>query len=285
VSGLTLLQEYRADPAIRDIPVIVLSTKEDAAVKSESFSLGASDYLVKLPDPIELIARIRLHSRARAHQQQRDEAYRALRESQQQLVVSNRELAERIAELQLARDELSRAVSTDALTGLASRRRWFEAATNEFNRYRRHRRPLGLLIADLDSFKLVNDTFGHGGGDEVLRQFGSLIGGVCRQTDVAGRIGGEEFVLLLPETSTPGAEELARRLIEKCRDLAVHAESAVIRVSCSAGVTEAGRGDETIEDVLRRADVALYAAKRSGGDGWACHPPLAVAVRPQPADA
>ncbi len=89
VDGLTLVRGYRADPLTKDIPIIVLSTKEEPAVKSEAFAAGANDYLVKLPDKIELIARIRYHSRAYLNQLQRDEAYRALRESQQQLVDSN----------------------------------------------------------------------------------------------------------------------------------------------------------------------------------------------------
>jgi signal transduction histidine kinase len=92
VDGLDLLRQYRADVVTRDVPVIVLSSKEDPIIKSEAFSAGASDYLVKLPDRVELIARIRLHSRARVNQLQRDEAYRALRESQQLLVANNREL-------------------------------------------------------------------------------------------------------------------------------------------------------------------------------------------------
>ena len=81
---LTLVRQYRADPATRDIPIIVLSTKEEPTVKTEAFAAGANDYLVKLPDRIELIARIRYHSKAYLNQLQRDEAYRALRESQQQ---------------------------------------------------------------------------------------------------------------------------------------------------------------------------------------------------------
>jgi len=89
VDGLTLVRKYRASPATKDLPIIVLSTKEDAAVKSEAFAAGANDYLVKLPDKIELVARIRLHSNAYANQLQRDEAYRALRESQRQLLLSN----------------------------------------------------------------------------------------------------------------------------------------------------------------------------------------------------
>ena len=114
VDGLTLVSRYRASSVIRDTPVIVLSSKEDPAIKRDAFQGGANDYLVKLPDKIELVARIRLHSKAFLTQIQRDEAYRSLNESQRQLVVSNSQLAERIQELQAVRDELSRLVSTDS---------------------------------------------------------------------------------------------------------------------------------------------------------------------------
>ena len=153
VDGLTLVSRYRASSVIKDTPVIVLSSKEDPAIKRDAFQGGANDYLVKLPDKIELVARIRLHSKAYLTQIQRDEAYRSLTESQRQLVVSNSQLEERIQELQAVRDELSRLVSTDSMTGLYSRRRWFELAATEFSRHRRHKRPLTLLMADLDFFK------------------------------------------------------------------------------------------------------------------------------------
>ena len=92
VDGLSLVQEYRNHPVTRDIPIIVLSTKEDPAIKSAAFAAGANDYLVKLPDSIELVARIRYHSRSYLALVQRDEAYQALRQSQQQLLESNMEL-------------------------------------------------------------------------------------------------------------------------------------------------------------------------------------------------
>ena len=96
VDGLTLVRRYRANAATRDIPVIVLSTKEDPVVKKDAFTAGANDYLIKLPDKIELIARIRLHSKAYLNQIQRDEAHRSLSDSQRELLVSHNALAERI---------------------------------------------------------------------------------------------------------------------------------------------------------------------------------------------
>lgn len=99
IDGLTLVRQFRTNPGTRDVPIIVLSVKEEAQVKSDAFACGANDYLVKLPDDIELRARIRYHSRAYLHRQQRDEAFRVLRESQQQLVEKNTELAVRNQEL------------------------------------------------------------------------------------------------------------------------------------------------------------------------------------------
>jgi len=108
VDGLTLVRCYRANPATRDVPIIVLSTKEEPATKSAAFAAGANDYLVKLPDSIELVARIRYHSRPYHNLRQRDEAFRALRHSQQQLLESNL--------------QLERLSNSDGLTGLSNRR-------------------------------------------------------------------------------------------------------------------------------------------------------------------
>jgi len=117
VDGLTLVGQYRASPATKDVPIIVLSTKEDPTVKSEAFTAGANDYLVKLPDKIELVARIRLHSNAYANQLQRDEAYRALRESQRLLLLSNAKLQSLNQELE---DALSKVKQLSGLVPICS---------------------------------------------------------------------------------------------------------------------------------------------------------------------
>jgi two-component system chemotaxis family response regulator WspR len=254
VDGLTLVSRYRASSVIRDTPVIVLSSKEDPAIKRDAFQGGANDYLVKVPDKIELVARIRLHSKVFLTQVQRDDAYR--------------QLEERVQELQAVRDELSRLVSTDSMTGLYSRRRWLELAATEFSRHRRYKRPLTLLMADLDFFKRINDTSGHDIGDEVIRQFAGVLRAMGRESDLPGRIGGEEFAVLLPETPIAGAEEVARRVVAACRDLTIPAPTGHVKFTCSLGVAEAGGIDGTVDDLLRRADAALYEAKRGGRDGW-----------------
>jgi two-component system chemotaxis family response regulator WspR len=254
VDGLTLVSRYRASSVIRDTPVIVLSSKEDPAIKRDAFQGGANDYLVKLPDKIELVARIRLHSKAFVTQIQRDDAYR--------------QLEERIQELQAARDELARLVSTDSMTGLYSRRKWFELAATEFSRHRRHKRPVTVLMADLDFFKRINDTYGHDIGDEVIRQFARVLREFGRESDLPGRIGGEEFAVLLPETPMAGAEEVARRVVAACRVVSVPIPTGHVTFTCSLGVAEAIEIDGGVDDLLRRGDAALYEAKRGGRDGW-----------------
>lgn len=165
VDGLTLVQRYRENPATRDIPIIVLSTKEDAATKGAAFAAGANDYLVKLPDSIELIARIRYHSRSYLNQLQRDEAYRALRQSQQQLLETNL--------------ELQRLTNSDGLTGLSNRRYFDEYLGAEWRRALREQTQVALLMIDVDAFKAYNDTYGHVAGDEVLRRVAAVIRDNC----------------------------------------------------------------------------------------------------------
>jgi two-component system chemotaxis family response regulator WspR len=202
--GLTLVRRYRENPGTRDIPIIVLSTKEEATMKSAAFAAGANDYLVKLPDTIELVARIRYHSRSYLNLLQRDEAYRALRQSQQQLLETNL--------------ELQRLTNSDGLTGLSNRRYFDEYLGAEWRRAQREQTQLALLMIDVDAFKAYNDTYGHVAGDEVLRRVAGVIRDNCaRPADLPARFGGEEFSMILPATSAGGARLLAekvRRAIE-----------------------------------------------------------------------
>jgi diguanylate cyclase (GGDEF)-like protein len=173
-----------------------------------------------------------------------------------------------VRELRSTRDHLALLASTDALTGVYSRRWWFDTAEKEFSRARRYTRTFSLLMVDLDWFKQINDTHGHEAGDRVLNQFGQMLRQICRKSDVIGRIGGEEFSVLLPETSAKAAQTLATRITEGCRDLIVDPMAAEARCSCSIGVTEVRADDERLDSVLTRADQALYTAKRAGRNQW-----------------
>jgi two-component system chemotaxis family response regulator WspR len=254
VDGLTLVRQYRQYQATRDIPVIVLSSKEDAAIKSAAFAAGADDYLVKLPDAIELVARVRYHSRSYINLLQRNAAYKALRESQQKLQESNL--------------ELQRLSNTDGLTGIANRRYFDRYLAAEWRRARREKNPLSLLLVDVDNFKLYNDSFGHVAGDEVLRRMAATLDAACRRpADLAARFGGEEFVLILPATTAGGARLIAEKLRRAVEDLAIpHAPaSANAWITISGGVaTVVPNEQEEPSSLVESADLALYRAKNGG---------------------
>lgn len=259
VDGLSLVREYRSNPATRAIPVIVLSTKEGATMKSEAFAAGANDYLVKLPDKIELIARLQYHSRAYLNQVQRDDAYRALRESQQHLLEAN--------------IELQRLNNMDGLTRLNNRRRFDEYAAVEWERAIRDRMEFSILIADVDNFKQYNDTYGHLSGDEVLKRVAVAATSSCgRPGDLVARFGGEEFSAVLPNTSTVGALHVAERLRQAVENLQILHQGAVSEVVTLSigGATRSPHIGDTLLDVVNNADAALYEAKRLGRNRVIC---------------
>lgn len=158
------------------------------------------------------------------------------------------------------RSQFEALAMTDTLTGVRSRRAVVEAASDLFQRSKRSREPFALLSLDLDHFKAINDQFGHQGGDRVLQAFCRRIGDALRQSDVFGRLGGEEFVVLLPATSMAQASELASRLLLA----AITSEPDLPGVTVSIGVTDWRRDDVSIDDLFSRADRALYAAKAAG---------------------
>jgi len=254
MSGLELVRQYRADPETKNIPVIVLSTKEEATVKSEAFRAGANDYLVKLPDRIELIARIRYHSAAYMSQIQRDEAYRALRKSQQDLMEINL--------------ELQRLTNVDGLTGLSNRRYFNEYIEIEWREAIRTGEPISLLMVDIDHFKQYNDTYGHLAGDEVLKTVAQTVMRSFRgPKDLAARFGGEEFVVIIPQTKTADLRKLADKVVSavEALNLPHSASTARGKVTISAGgATSIPRNGGSFFSLIEAADKALYEAKRMG---------------------
>ncbi len=254
IDGMTLTRSYRAEPALANTPIIVLSTKEEAATKSAAFAGGANDYLVKLPDTIELLARLRHHSRLYHVMRQRDDAYKALRESEQRLLESN-----------LA---LRRLTQSDGLTGLANRRYFDEYLASEWSRACVESRECALLMIDVDHFKIYNDTYGHLAGDEALKKVAQAIRGACnRSSDLAARYGGEEFAAVLPSTSQGGARMIAEKVRIAVRELQiVHTGSPTapiltVSVGCAALVPAA---NEPAARLISQADERLYMAKRQG---------------------
>lgn len=254
IDGLMMVRYFRVNKATSKIPIIVLSTKEEATIKSEAFKLGANDYMVKLPDKIEMIARIRYHSQAYINQLERDEAFRALEESRQKLAEANRTL-----------QKLS---SLDGLTGIANRRSFDEILKKEWNRAVRAEKSIGLIMLDIDFFKLYNDHYGHQGGDDCLKKVAKgLESAIHRETDFLARYGGEEFSAVLPDTDLNGAVKVAEEMRLAIQNLKLeHAKSKVADfVSISIGVSAIVplQGMEP-EALIAAADQALYRAKEDG---------------------
>jgi diguanylate cyclase (GGDEF)-like protein len=160
-------------------------------------------------------------------------------------------------------EELS---NRDPLTGVANRRHFFERAEAELARSRRFSHELAFLMVDIDRFKGINDHWGHAAGDRVLRDLCAAAEEVLRREDLVGRLGGEEFAVLVPETGLDGAAALAERLRAHVAERKVPAERKAIRYTVSIGVAELAPGEGALEAALERADAALYAAKRAGRD-------------------
>lgn len=170
----------------------------------------------------------------------------------------------RVGELSVTRNELEKMAQTDPLTGLFNRRHFWIRGAAEIARISRYARPLSALAIDLDHFKQINDRYGHSAGDEALRWFAKTLGGSLRQADIAARLGGEEFSVLLPETTLDNAERLAERIRLALAATPVTAGDETFSITASIGVAGTGDTKTTLESLLARADQALYQAKNGG---------------------
>lgn len=169
-----------------------------------------------------------------------------------------------LSQLQTANVELIRMASTDSLTGASNRRHFLESLEIETGRVKRNGLPLSLLALDIDHFKDVNDTWGHQMGDQVLRELVLGAKMSMRPHDVLGRIGGEEFMVLLPDTSHVSATMLAERIRKNIEEMPIHHEAVTVHITVSIGVAEFGKDGEGIDQVIKVADERLYRAKNQG---------------------
>ena len=175
------------------------------------------------------------------------------------------EILKNFAKLVVDELELRQVLSTDQLTGAMARAAWFDVAAKEVTRARRYDRALSLLVLDIDHFKSVNDQLGHTAGDAVLRQVAQVVLGQLRQSDVLGRFGGEEFVVLLPETVLADAAFLAER-VRKAVAQASYPGQEALRCTISIGVAELSHSEQKIGTLFERADNAVLRAKTNGRD-------------------
>jgi diguanylate cyclase (GGDEF)-like protein len=165
-----------------------------------------------------------------------------------------------------ANAKLERLASIDSLTGILNRRCFMEHALQECERAGRYHRQLSLLLIDLDRFKLVNDNHGHAAGDTAIRHAVARASSVLRSNDCIARYGGEELVVLLPETGLEMAERVAERVRQAIGATPIPHENVAIPLTASIGVAEWCGDAESLDQLLDRADQALYAAKQGGRD-------------------
>ena len=260
INGLDLLRLYRLQETIADVPVLMLSGTDTVEIKAEAFSKGADDYLVKMPHKIELLARIRHHSRTYIEHLERELVMRKLEQERVKLAEAYREL-ERLA-------------AVDGLTNIANRRHFDEVFAVEWSRAMRETESLSLLMIDIDCFKQYNDSYGHLAGDECLKLVAaSFQQHLQRPTDLVARYGGEEFIILLPATHARGAIKVAERVRKSILALQLPHENSVahdfLTVSLGAA-TVAPMLKHQSSELLQAADRALYEAKKGGRNQVIC---------------
>lgn len=180
-----------------------------------------------------------------------------------ELVAITSELHRKNVALKKANETITELMHTDHLTGLSNRRFFIEMLVKFLSYANRHHTPLSIAMADLDQFKVVNDTYGHHAGDQVLVTFASILRNYSRREDIQARFGGEEFIVLLPNTKKPEAEVFSERVRQTFEKLELPNVSS--QVTSSFGITQMV-AEDTTESIIKRVDEALYDAKRSGGN-------------------
>jgi diguanylate cyclase (GGDEF)-like protein/PAS domain S-box-containing protein len=169
-----------------------------------------------------------------------------------------------LTEYKRLQSHLENMATTDSLTGLPNRAALIDCALKEFDRARRYVHPLSVVMIDVDHFKSVNDKHGHAIGDQVLQAVGVLCQKGLRGSDLLGRVGGEEFVLLLPDTPKANAIFVAERMREQLAKSPISLASLTLSITASFGVACISEQDADFNDILRRADAAMYQAKQNG---------------------
>ncbi len=236
--GLRLCSQLRTLARTRNSAVLMIAEVDDRTRILRGIDIGVHDYLVRPVDRNELVARVRTQ-------------------------VRRKRFADRLRDSVQASIELA---VTDPLTGLHNRRYLDSHFRQLFDDASLRALQLSVLVLDIDHFKSINDSYGHDAGDEVLREFATRVRANTRTVDVVARFGGEEIVVIVPDTALDGARHVAERIRQgvEADPFPVQGAAHAIRVTVSVGVAARRGGDETAAEILKRADLALYQAKENG---------------------
>jgi two-component system, cell cycle response regulator len=234
ISGFEVCRTLKSDPDLCMIPVLFLSGSGTAEDKVRGLDLGAVDYVTKPFDAFELRARVRAALRTK-----------------------------------LLQDLLIDHAHIDPLTGLPNRRALMERLHREWSLLQRHGGNLAFIMADIDHFKQVNDTYGHSFGDRLLQEAAKSIAGQCRDTDLPARYGGEEFGIVAPRENASDAVHLAQRCRKSIERIELSFRSETVRITASFGTADAADAS-SVEALIEQADKALYRAKQSGRNRVYC---------------
>jgi diguanylate cyclase (GGDEF)-like protein len=236
VNGLEVCKILKSDPNHQEIPIMFLTASNEKEHLIQAFEEGAVDYITKPFSVPELLARVRTHLELK---HTRDELKKALM-------------------------ELEKLATTDPLTGVYNRRQLFKIGEQELQRSQRHNRPLSILMLDIDHFKKINDLYGHSVGDQALIFLTETIIKSLRTSDFFGRFGGEEFVVILPETTLTEALDIAERLRRHIAEISFLSSGQFISLTVSIGVANFETSSANFDYLLHKADQALYEAKHQG---------------------
>ena len=263
IDGFEVCRRIKELPEYKETPIIFLTAKTDKESIINGFEAGAVDYVAKPFYGAELLARVRTHLKIKAFQEQLEEINAQINRELLKSMEMADDLSKTKDELQTVNRQLYDRATKDPLTGLFNRRKMIDFLEYEKERNRRGDTTYAIIICDIDHFKSVNDTHGHDCGDEILKQVAGVFEETVRKQDQISRWGGEEFLILLPETDEGGAVTLAEKIRRGIEEESFSCPEHSIKITMTFGVGM-GEGEKDPDRCIKEADLALYHGKTSG---------------------